>query len=393
MKIKLAILNTHPIQYFAPLYKELAKVENIDLTVLYCSKWGVDTYIDPQFKTSFKWDIPLLDGYNYKFLKNVRKTQDVNKFFNLINLEIIPELLKKKYDVLWVNGHNNFTTIIAVITAKITGTKLFMRAETQLNVEPVKIKKLIRKPIMTFFYKLFDGFLYIGTRNKEYYKYVGVPDEKLFLVPYSVNNDFFISKVETAKRNKNELKIKYKLLNDNLNILYASKLMRRKNPLDLLKAYRIVKEKFRDVNVIFVGTGEEEKFLKHFIAENNIRDVYFFGFLNQSELPEVFVLSDIFVLPAVNEQWGLIINEAMCAGLPIITTNVVGAAPDLVKNGINGFTFNPGDINELAEKILVILNDEKLRKTMSEKSKEIISKWNYRECIDGIQLALKSVVK
>lgn len=87
MHYRLAILNTHPIQYFAPLYKRLAQQENIELTVLYCSRWGLDAYIDPQFKTIVKWDIPLLEGYNYKFLKNLRKTEDVNKFLILLFLK------------------------------------------------------------------------------------------------------------------------------------------------------------------------------------------------------------------------------------------------------------------------------------------------------------------
>lgn len=392
MKIKLAILNTHPIQYFAPLYKELAKEKNIDLTVLYCSKWGLEEYVDPQFKTKFKWDIPLLDGYNYKFLKNFRKTQDVNKFFNLINLEIIPELIKNKYDVLWINGHNSFTNIVTVITAKILGIKLLMRAETQLLVEPVRIKKLLRKPVMKLFYSLFSGFLYIGTRNKEYYKYLGVSDGKLFLVPYSVNNDFFISKVELAKKNKTEIKTRYQL-NNNHNILYASKLLKRKNPIDLLKAFEFVQQKIDNANLIFVGTGEEENNLKNYVKDNKIHNVYFLGFINQSELPDIFAISDIFVLPAINEQWGLIINEAMCAGLPIITTDVVGAAPDLVKEGINGFTYKAGDIKELSEKLLIILSDENLRIKMGNSSKEIISGWSYKESILGIKKALSSVVK
>lgn len=391
MKLKLAILNTHPIQYFAPLYEELAKQENIDLTVLYCSKWGVEEYVDPQFKTSFKWDIPLLDGYNYKFLKNIRKTQNVNKFFNLINLEIISELYRNKYDVLWLNGHNNLTNIIAVITAKIFGIKLLMRAETQLNIEITPFKKFIRKPVMKLFYKLFNGFLFIGTRNREYYEYLGITDNKLFFVPYTVNNEFFISKVIAAQKRINELKIRFNLNNGNLNILYASKLIRRKNPLDLLKAFQIIKGKFKSVNLLFVGTGDQESTLKGFINQNNIKDVYFLGFLNQSELPEAFALSDVFVLPSINETWGLVINEAMCAGLPIITTDVVGAASDLVKEGINGFTYKAGDVNQLADKLLIILSDERLRKSMGDKSKEIISKWSYKECIEGIQTALSKV--
>ena len=385
MKTKLAILNTHPIQYFAPLYERLAKEENIDLTVLYCSRWGVNEYIDPQFNTTVKWDIPLLDGYNYKFLKNLRKTEDVNKFFNLINLGIINELIKNKYDFLWLNGHNNFTNIIAVITAKLFGIKLLMRADTQLNVEPARIKKLIRKPVMKLFYKLFNGFLYIGTRNKEYYKYLNIPDNKLFLVPYSVDNEYFIYKVGSAKKRIKEIKIKYGIPNENKNILYASKLMKRKNPIDLLKAFELLKKNFDNVNLIFVGTGEEEILLKNFVNEHNIKNVFYLGFLNQTELPEAFAISYVFLLPAINEQWGLIINEAMYAGLPIVISDVVGAVPDLVIDGINGYSFTAGNIDQLADKLYLILSNDELRISMGNKSREIISKWSYNECIQGIQ--------
>lgn len=391
MKTKLAILNTHPIQYFAPLYKRLANEHNIELTVLYCSHWGVNEYIDPQFNTVVKWDIPLLEGYNYKFLKNLRKTEDVNKFFNLINLEIINDLIKNKYDFLWINGHNNFTNIVAVLTAKFIGTKLLMRADTQLNVERSKIKKLIRKPVMKAFYKLFSGFLYIGTRNKEYYEYIGVPGSKLFLAPFTVDNDFFIQKIKQANTDKLGLLKKYGLDNHSLNILYASKLMKRKNPIDLLKSFEIIKKKFENVNLIFVGTGEEEENLKNYVGKNRIADVYFLGFLNQSELPEVFALSDVFVLPSINEPWGLVINEAMCAGLPIIVSDVVGAVPDLLREGINGYSFEAGNIEQLAEKLYLILSDDNLRISMGEKSREIISKWSYNECIQGIKQALKII--
>lgn len=391
MKIKLAILNTHPIQYFAPLYKRLAQEENIDLTVLYSSRWGVSEYIDPQFNTKFKWDVPLLDGYKYKFLKNIRKTEDVNKFFNLINLEIIKELIKNKYDVLWVNGHNNLTNIIAVITAKLLGIKLLMRAETQLNVEPLRIKKIFRKPVMKLFYNFFNGFLYIGSRNREYYKYIGVNDSKLFFVPYTVNNDFFISEVENAKKNYSEIKNRFNINNNNLNIVYASKLMKRKNPIHLLKAFENVKKKLENVNLIFVGTGEEEDNLKNYVNTNKINNIYFLSFLNQSELPKAFAISDIFVLPSVNEQWGLIINEAMCASLPVIVSDVVGAVPDLLKEGINGYSFQAGNVEQLAEKLYLILSDNELRISMGKKSREIISKWSYNECIQGIQQALKTI--
>lgn len=172
-----------------------------------------------------------------------------------------------------------------------------MRAETQLNVAPVRMKKIIHKPVMKIFYKFFNGFLYIGTKNKEYYKHIGRPESKLFLVPYSFNNDFFISKVEAAKKNINEIKNKFNLNNNNLNIIYASKLIKRKNPINLLKAFELLKKNLENINLIFVGTGEEEENLKNFVRENRIDNVYFLGFLNQSELPKALAISDIFVLP------------------------------------------------------------------------------------------------
>lgn len=391
MKTKLAILNTHPIQYFAPLYKRLAQEERIELTVLYCSRWGANEYVDPQFNTVFKWDIPLLEGYNYKFLKNLRKTENVNKFFNLINIEVISDLIKNRYDFLLIHGHNNLTNIIAVITAKIIGIKLLMRADTQLYVKKSKIKKIFRKTLLRLFYKLFDGFLYIGTRNREFYNYIGVPENKLFFVPYAVNNDFFISKVENARKNISEIKKKFNLNNNNINILYASKLITSKKPIDLLKAYEIVKREFENINLIFVGTGEEEDNLKNYVKKNRLKDVFFLGFLNQSVLPKILAVSDIFVLPAINEQWGLIINEAMCAGQPIIVANEVGAVPDLLKEGINGYSFEAGNINQLAEKLLLISKNDNLRISMMRKSLEIISKWSYTEDIMGIKQALKII--
>jgi glycosyltransferase involved in cell wall biosynthesis len=391
-KIKLVVLNTHPIQYFAPLYKKIADDENIDLMVLYCSRWGLDDYVDQQFSQKFKWDIPLLEGYKSKFLKNIRNTQDVNRFFNLINLEVIKDLIVNRYDVLWLNGHNSLTNIIAIVTAKLLRIKLLMRAETQLNVEPLKIKKLIRKPVMQLFYKMFDGFLYIGTRNKEYYKYLGIQDKKLFFVPYTVDNEFFKVKTEIAKINQLIIKRKFDIKNDNLNIIFASKLLKRKNPMMLLKAFENISTRMKNINLIFAGSGEEEIQLKEYTKQKNIDNVYFTGFLNQSKLPELFAIADVFVLPSINEQWGLIINEAMCAGLPIIATDVIGAVPDLVKNGENGFSFPAGDLEQLSEKLYYILNDNELKIRMGNTSAEIIQNWSYSECLIGIKKALETLL-
>src|SRR2546428_10103483 len=101
--VKLAILHSHPIQYFAPLYSRIAREPEIDLTVYYCSRQGVDAYCDEGFGQQLKWDIPLLEGYRYKFLPNLRHGDKVSGFLSLINPAIIKELGREGYDALWVN--------------------------------------------------------------------------------------------------------------------------------------------------------------------------------------------------------------------------------------------------------------------------------------------------
>src|SRR5882672_8680655 len=163
---KLAILNTHPIQYFAPLYRRLAQEPDIDLTVYFCSHQGAEEYFDPGFGQRFKWDTSLLEGYKYKFLKNVRRHDKVAGFLSLINFEIVRELRKNKYDALWVNGHNHATYILGICAARMFNIPVFMRCETHLSLNRSPLKLTIRKPVMSFFYnRLCDVCLPIGTLN------------------------------------------------------------------------------------------------------------------------------------------------------------------------------------------------------------------------------------
>jgi hypothetical protein len=150
---RLAVLNTHPIQYFAPLYRRLAQETDIDLMVYYCSKVGAEAYSDPGFGQKFKWDIPLLDGYQYQFLPNSRKLNQVSGFFSLINLSIIKELFRGNYDALLVHGHTPFSNLLAIVAAKLTGTSVFMRGETHMLLERNAIKQKLHPLIMRLLYK------------------------------------------------------------------------------------------------------------------------------------------------------------------------------------------------------------------------------------------------
>jgi glycosyltransferase involved in cell wall biosynthesis len=385
---KLAILNTHPIQYFAPFYRRLSLEPDIELTVYFCSNQGAEDYFDGGFGERVKWDRPLLDGYNHHFLKNLRQRDRVGGFWSLINCEIINELRRNKYDALWVNGHNHATYMIGIWAARMLGIPVFMRCETHLSLRRSSIKRVIRKPLMRFFYnRLCDVCLPIGTRNREFYLDHGVSENRLFTVPYAVDNDYFTRAVESIN-DREKVRDELGLPSTKPLILFASKMLPRKRPMDLLSAYHRVRDSGTDAGLVFVGSGVQEELLRNYVREHQLSDVYFFGFRNQSELPKFYAAADVFVFPSEDEPWGLILNEAMCAALPVIVSKEIGAVPDLVHNGQNGFTFEARNVDQLTDCLHRLLEAPDMMKTMGARSREVINEWDYERCVRGIKNAL-----
>lgn len=391
-RYKLAFLISHPIQYFSPLFKKISEESDLDLTVYYCSDETLKFFKDIGFGKKIKWDIPLLEGYKYKFLKNRSPKPSIfSGFFGLINFDIIKELNKNKYDAIIIHGWNYFTHILTIIFSKILKTKIMIRGDNSYSSEIKKplFKRMLKRILFKYFiFKLIDIFLYIGEENKKFYRYYGVPENKLFFVPYSVDNERFGKVYEDLKDKRKELRRKMNLPEDFIIILFVGKLIHKKRPFDLLKAFeKIDNEK---IMLLFVGEGYLRESLENYVKNNNLKNVIFAGFKNQSEIPYYYLISDLFVLPSgMGETWGLVVNEAMNFELPIIVSDLVGCSKDLVKHGENGFIFKPGDVDALSRYLDILIKDADLRKNMGKKSLEMIKKYSYGESIKGIKRALK----
>jgi glycosyltransferase involved in cell wall biosynthesis len=389
-RFKLAILNSHPIQYFAPFYRSIAATPDIDLTVYYCSHQGVSAgHRDPGFGQEVIWDTPLLQGYRSKFLNNATRSDSVGGFFSLINWDIVPELLRNRYDAVVIHGHQHFTSLLAVLVAVSCRTATFMRADTHLLLRRSTVKRLIRWPLMTAFYKLFDCCLYIGTRNREFYEAHGVSDQKLEFVPFAVDNDFF-SRCEAREILRTQRLAALKLDPSLPVVLYAAKMTRGKRPHDLVAAFNRASNGGVNASLILIGDGALRPSLEEQVVKLNCRNVRFVGFQNQSQLPGWFHLSDIFVLPSENETWGLVINEAMNASLPVITTHEVGASVDLVKPDVTGYTYAAGSVDDLRGILKKMIENPKRRASMGRQAKALIQDWSYERGIDGLRRALAS---
>lgn len=387
-----AVLNSHPIQYFAPLYRRLAAEPDIELTVYFGSRAGLDTYRDQGFGgETFAWDLPLVDGYDHVFVPNLRSKHEPGGFWSLLNAGVVGELHRRQFDALWIHGHAYAYYLLGVLGAKLAGSALFMRCETHLELDRSLTRRAARRMVMPAFYRLFDACLAIGTRNAAFYDQMGVTEEKIFLVPYAVDNRRFGEGADLSTGERVRVRRSLRLPDD-LEvpvILFLSKLTPRKRPMDLLEAFgRLRVECDTSAALAFVGEGSERLRLEGFVERHGVPDVYFLGFRNQSELPKVYGASDIFVLPSENEPWGVVVNEAMCAGLPVIAADEVGAGPDLVQEGENGFRFPAGDVDQLAAHLHRLVTDAGLRRRMGERSVRIIQKWNFNACVQGLRRAL-----
>src|SRR5262249_53002697 len=153
----------------------------------------------------------------------------------------------------------------------------------------------------------------------------------------------------------------------------------RKHPDDLLHAAHHLKDRGIGFHVVIVGAGEMSAELVDMAARLQLDNVHFHGFANQSALPQIYGAADVFVLASENEPWGRAVNEAMCAGLPIVASAEIGCVPDLVQPHVNGQTFAAGDVEGLANALHPILVDMEIRQRMSAASRAIISRWSYAE--------------
>jgi glycosyltransferase involved in cell wall biosynthesis len=392
-RFRLAVVNSHPIQYFAPLYAYLNRNTDIEVTALYASDFSLRGAVDPGFQQAVTWDVDLLSGYPSVFMgKNVSK-RTPGSFWSIVCPQVWAEVRSGKYDAVLIHGYAFAVNLIAALAAKSKGLPIFVRSETHLRLQRAGWKRWLRDVALSFFYRFVNGFFAIGTANRAYYRALGIPDEKIFDVPYTVDNDRFISAAALTPAERLEVRQLHGLPTTGLVVLYSSKFMRRKHPDDLVKAMATLQREGISATLFMVGTGEMETELRALVAEHKMTNVVFGGFINQAELPRVFAASDVFVLPAENEPWGLIVNEAMCAGLPVIVSEEVGCVQDLVENGVSGFHVVAGDVASLVEALRIALTDNDKRLSVGKAALETVRGWSYLQCGIGIRQALRGCVK
>jgi glycosyltransferase involved in cell wall biosynthesis len=391
---RIACLVTHPIQYQAPLFHHLAADPALELEVFFLSRLSVKDYYDPGFRARVQWDTPLLEGYRHTFLPCVGASDQLS-FWRPLNYGLRKKLAAGRFDALWVHGYAHQGLLRGIAAARSLGLKILLRGDSQLNdsgrgAAALAIKRIVLPRLL----RLIDGAMAIGTRNREYYRYYGVPNERIFTMPHAVDNDYFAAAAARARPDRERLRAELGLPAGRPVILFAAKLQDYKRPDDLLEAFiRLASRPQRepDACLLFAGEGERGAALKARAAALNLSGVRFLGFKNQSELPALYDLCDIFVLPSARDAWGLAVNEVMNAGKPVIVSARVGAAADLVADGVNGFVVPAFDVAALGDRLARLLADGALRARMGAQSLRRIRDFSFQADRAGLVEALAAV--
>ena len=388
--LRVAHLVSHPIQYFAPLYRELASRPDFSHTVYYFSDVTVRRYKDEGFRQEIEWDIPLIEGYDARFCPGGLNNRSSDGISIVPNLDILRDAAFGKYDVVWIHGYAHLNAWLVSIASFFTGTKVLIREEqTLLDGRPWH--KIILKSVLLRLLFRFTYGLYIGENNRRYFEHYGMKPERLFPARYCVDNDFFRLKAEEMAPRKKEVRSGFGISNDAPVILFAGKFIEKKQPALLIEAFARLRREM-PCWLLMAGDGPLREAMEDQIRRLHVPDVVFSGFLNQTEIPRAYTAADIFVLPSgYMETWGLVVNEAMNFSLPVVVTDKVGCAADLVRDGWNGFVVDHRSADALKCALERLIGNPGMREEFGRRSLDLVSGYSIKSCADEIVAACFAV--
>jgi glycosyltransferase involved in cell wall biosynthesis len=347
MTVRLGILSTHPIQYYSPWYRALSREPGVELTVYYAHRQTAAGQAAAGFGVAFDWDVPLLDGYAHRFLRNVSRRPNVFGYRGCDTPEIAEVIARERFDAFVVHGWYTRSYWQAMRACWRTGTPLLVRGDSQLATPRGLLRRALKRWYYRRFIPRFDAYLVVGQRARAYYEAYGADPGRMYFVPHFVDNAFFARAAEALRPRRAELRRQWGLSPEAVVFLFAGKFIPKKRPLDFVRAVAAAHRQQPRVEGLMAGDGPLRPAVEALTAAGvPVRQC---GFLNQSRIAEAYAAADVLVLPSDGgETWGLVVNEAMASGRPALVSDQVGCGPDLVSDGRTGYVFPCGDVGRLA---------------------------------------------
>jgi len=391
--IRLAVVISHPIQYYAPWFQELAQEPGLLLRVFYLWDFGVSRQRDRGFGQSLQWDIPLLEGYDYTFVANAARDPGTHHVAGLDNPTLVGELLRWRPDAVLLFGYAYRSHLRLLLVPRLWSVPLILRGDSHQLAPRSGIKPRLAKLLRKLLFRRFAAGLPVGQANAAWMAQSGIPRRRQFLTPHAVDNVRFQAAASEAEQAARAWRQQLGIPAAAPVVLFAGKFEAKKRPLDLLAAFAALHHP--TAVLVFVGAGPLEAELQRRGAALAPGRVILQGFQNQSTMPRTYALADLVVLPSFGsgETWGLCINEAMNLARPVLVSSHVGCGPDLVIHGKTGWIFPASDRGSLQAALAEALRDRQRLKAMGQAAREWIDHFSYAAATAGLLRALNSVVK
>jgi glycosyltransferase involved in cell wall biosynthesis len=353
-----AFVITHPIQYYTPLLQELARTAPDQVEVLYCSDELESSHCQAGFGVEYRWDVPLLEGYRYRFLKNRARHPSTSSFAGLDNPELKRIVASRAYSAVVVNGWHFKSSWRAILACWAHGVPVLIRSDSHLR-GPGTLRKAVKWPVYRSFIPRLDGCLAAGAWSRDYFENYGALSDHIFTVPHCVDNRRFEQAMHLLRPTREELRRKWGIPSGATVFLFAGKLTPVKRPFDFVDAIGRCAAERPSVMGLMAGDGPLREACEE-QARSAGAPLRFAGFLNQTRIAEAYAAADAVVVPSETETWGLVVNEAMASGLPCIVSDRVGCGPDVIDRGLTGDIYPMGATGALSDLMVRYANSGNL---------------------------------
>jgi 1,2-diacylglycerol 3-alpha-glucosyltransferase len=378
MKRRLVIVTEIISPYRIPLFNALAQNPDVDPHVIFLG----DT--DPKLR---QWQVYKQEiNFSYQVLPSWRKR--IGKYNALLNFGIQKALEQSAPEVVLCGGYSYIASWQALRWARRNRVRFLLWSES--NLQDMRRRYRFVEFLKKQFLKRSDGFVVPGRSALEYLRAQGIGESRISIAPNAVDNDLFAKAAESARRNA--LALRRELALPDRYFLFVGRLVREKGIFELLSAYSNLSEQLRrEIGFVFVGDGEARQELQSFGSSISPGNVRFVGFVQREQLGAYYGLAAALVLPTYTDTWGMVVNEAMACGLPVIVSRAAGCAADLVHENRNGLLVTTRDVHSLETAIGTLAQRRDLCEAMGACSAQHIQSYSPEEWSASIARTIQKV--